>query len=411
MRLGESMKPATGWAGCAFAPGMRSFHHSHWQHFYALATEWYIATEKLEEAEGVIQALDKKGASEPILETLRGRIQLKRIEIMRERVLRDKEREVLVKSPKINHLKSDPGRPDFRHEEIHALYEFGSDLPKEVVDLIHALPRETAIADLELVVADAIARGAWFLRASAADESSWFAVHALFLLGEIGATGSMEIALRFLEQHPDLIHYWFGDFVSWQPFLPLVGSHLPLLAEWMKKPGVSSFGKDPIAEAVGQSALHDPARRGEVIAWLDGLMEFFHGCPQNINVLDTRVVTGLVCVAMDLQAPELLPRIEALFAKNYVSELMVGGMEDVVAEITAAPDPVKRKKRLPMLAFYRSLSASAERAGGPQDAGKDYRELFGPVATAASPVAGPPDVGRNDPCPCGSGKKYKKCCL
>jgi len=23
----------------------------------------------------------------------------------------------------------------------------------------------------------------------------------------------------------------------------------------------------------------------------------------------------------------------------------------------------------------------------------------------------PPKVGRNDPCPCGSGKKYKNCCL
>ncbi|MBR2386384.1 SEC-C domain-containing protein [bacterium] len=23
----------------------------------------------------------------------------------------------------------------------------------------------------------------------------------------------------------------------------------------------------------------------------------------------------------------------------------------------------------------------------------------------------PKDVGRNDPCPCGSGKKYKNCCL
>lgn len=22
-----------------------------------------------------------------------------------------------------------------------------------------------------------------------------------------------------------------------------------------------------------------------------------------------------------------------------------------------------------------------------------------------------PDIGRNQPCPCGSGKKYKKCCL
>jgi uncharacterized protein len=29
------------------------------------------------------------------------------------------------------------------------------------------------------------------------------------------------------------------------------------------------------------------------------------------------------------------------------------------------------------------------------------------------PVHSPPTpkVGRNDPCPCGSGKKYKKCCL
>jgi SEC-C motif-containing protein len=28
----------------------------------------------------------------------------------------------------------------------------------------------------------------------------------------------------------------------------------------------------------------------------------------------------------------------------------------------------------------------------------------------AAPVARAPKVGRNDPCPCGSGKKYKKCC-
>jgi len=26
------------------------------------------------------------------------------------------------------------------------------------------------------------------------------------------------------------------------------------------------------------------------------------------------------------------------------------------------------------------------------------------------PIKAPPKVGRNDPCPCGSGKKYKKCC-
>ena len=28
-----------------------------------------------------------------------------------------------------------------------------------------------------------------------------------------------------------------------------------------------------------------------------------------------------------------------------------------------------------------------------------------------SPYVAPPQVGRNDPCPCGSGKKHKACCL
>jgi len=28
----------------------------------------------------------------------------------------------------------------------------------------------------------------------------------------------------------------------------------------------------------------------------------------------------------------------------------------------------------------------------------------------AKPVRTGPKVGRNDPCPCGSGKKYKHCC-
>jgi preprotein translocase subunit SecA len=38
-------------------------------------------------------------------------------------------------------------------------------------------------------------------------------------------------------------------------------------------------------------------------------------------------------------------------------------------------------------------------------AGSMSREAQKPIKRAA------PKVGRNDPCPCGSGKKYKRCCL
>jgi len=33
-----------------------------------------------------------------------------------------------------------------------------------------------------------------------------------------------------------------------------------------------------------------------------------------------------------------------------------------------------------------------------------------PLPPPVEPIKGDKDVGRNDPCPCGSGKKYKKCC-
>ena len=47
--------------------------------------------------------------------------------------------------------------------------------------------------------------------------------------------------------------------------------------------------------------------------------------------------------------------------------------------------------------------------------GKSYRERLRPgggvKGVTIRKAAGASPVGRNDPCPCGSGKKYKKCCL
>jgi uncharacterized protein YchJ len=37
-------------------------------------------------------------------------------------------------------------------------------------------------------------------------------------------------------------------------------------------------------------------------------------------------------------------------------------------------------------------------------------DSFDPGETASVPYIAPPKVGRNEPRPCGSGKKYRKCC-
>jgi preprotein translocase subunit SecA len=46
-------------------------------------------------------------------------------------------------------------------------------------------------------------------------------------------------------------------------------------------------------------------------------------------------------------------------------------------------------------------------AGPITDEGRDYYEPSEPLKQ--EPIKVGPKVGRNDPCPCGSGKKYKQC--
>jgi uncharacterized protein YecA (UPF0149 family) len=42
---------------------------------------------------------------------------------------------------------------------------------------------------------------------------------------------------------------------------------------------------------------------------------------------------------------------------------------------------------------------------------QDTRSAYKQPTAANQPVIKKKKIGRNDPCPCGSGKKYKKCCL
>jgi len=43
--------------------------------------------------------------------------------------------------------------------------------------------------------------------------------------------------------------------------------------------------------------------------------------------------------------------------------------------------------------------------------GRSIQTVLAGRGQAGSPYVEEEKIGRNDPCPCGSGKKYKKCCL
>lgn len=68
--------------------------------------------------------------------------------------------------------------------------------------------------------------------------------------------------------------------------------------------------------------------------------------------------------------------------------------------------------RVRFVASFRSNGAERELREDSRFRREDGRWLYidGETATRGVSAVAPAKAGRNDPCPCGSGKKYKRCC-
>lgn len=110
----------------------------------------------------------------------------------------------------------------------------------------------------------------------------------------------------------------------------------------------------------------------------------------------------------------LIPDVEAAFARGLVPHFVMSlrHFRDDLAETERAPNDIERFRKA-HLGYLDDVREELER-WPVSDGGYDPAEVFGSRAMegVGEPVRNPfRHVGRNDPCPCGSGKKAKKCCL
>jgi uncharacterized protein YecA (UPF0149 family) len=96
----------------------------------------------------------------------------------------------------------------------------------------------------------------------------------------------------------------------------------------------------------------------------------------------------VICSLLDLKAVESIDAIREAFRLNAVDISLGGDLEDVEIDLGFRKQRSTRKPNY-QVGLNNFVSPS----------------------TAFQPSTPPVKVGRNEPCPCGSGKKYKKCCL
>jgi len=248
---------------------------------------------------------------------------------------------------------------------------------------------------------------------SARPESLFFVVH---LLAEWRETRAYRPLARLLHLPGDEVEYILGDSIT--ETLPRVmaslfdGDPQPIY-DVILDPQADEFVRWNMFDAIADLAISDRLPRLEVV-------QFLRKAHAELKpVLNNNAWMGWVDAVSALNVTELTDLVKPLFDGEIIDpvSMVFNDFEDDLARAAKNPaSPWLHPKRHVLWGntaeelsrWYASAedgSRARRRALLETDAMETLPVWFTPVRNTLR------DIGRNDPCPCGSGKKYKKCCL
>jgi hypothetical protein len=200
----------------------------------------------------------------------------------------------------------------------------------------------------------------------------WAPLHAWRALGQLGDPRAIEPIIGMFDTLCE--DDWALDELP--VVLAMLGPEaIGPLTDFLNNRTHAEFARGMAVSALDEIAQHDPASRDSVVRIITDYLEY---PDPDTSSLNGWAVSSLIT----LEARESIETLRRLYQGGNVDLFACGDIEDVEIE----------------------LGLREQRTTPPPD----FRQALGlPVQQEAKPKK----VGRNDPCPCGSGKKYKKCCL
>jgi hypothetical protein len=318
--------------------------------------------------------------------------------------------------------------PQFQNPEVWELYEYDLLIDHDIIRRILALPRESVIADLELVLDDCMERFDYYkdLDFEWTSEHSCAPTHAIFILSELKSEKSLPKILEIFGKDKEFLDYWFGEYLYgllWEPVMKLGNIQLPALKAFALNIENDKYARTVMPAAVSQLALNMPERRADVIEWCREIMEYYLGLTEDIYQEDADFLGFMVSDVLDFVGVELSDLLKKLYEEDLPEETITN-YDDVLIELETPRDVKDRKHPLlniydrytEVLSTWAGYSESEGHADGIPDlfeSTADFfrdKSLYNKTHEQHIMAAQEPKVGRNDPCICGSGKKYKKCC-
>ncbi|MDM1373662.1 SEC-C metal-binding domain-containing protein [Myroides marinus] len=298
--------------------------------------------------------------------------------------------------------------PKFKNKEVNVLYR-KLNLEASDLDMFLSLPRLSLIQDLETVLDDSINRYTYFSDKEFDESEFNFVINTLLILKELKAVESLPKVLYILAQSEEYLDLFFSDLLpeyGWQFVYALGNEQTDVLLDYVKIPLLYTYTKDAVATAVTQTGVYQPKRRKEVIKWLKEVMKYYISCDK--DEIDSGFIELLVGNAVDLQASELKTEIKKLDKLGYIGSMLFTDVEEVLFHLTGNLDDIAQQE----FRSFEDISNVLSRSDIDEEL--DEEDLFNELFLnkfGNKPIVNAKKVERNDLCPCGSGKKYKKCCL
>ncbi|MCB9294310.1 MAG: DUF1186 domain-containing protein [Lewinellaceae bacterium] len=429
----------------ARACGRQELHYSEVLKTWFTAARYHLQLDDPDRAEHYWELMEELEPDSNEGELIAQALVIKRMQKGMERMKKEREAEQWVESYPTYIVEQSEEAPELPHPELEALYEYSEeDLPEDVIREILELPRDSLRAGLRMILEDCCRRFDYFTEKY---EDGWdpdeqnFHIHALYFLRQVGEPEDLDALLNLYRQGKEVLHYWFGDYFSelnWYTLYELGQGQLDKLKAFVLEPNLYYEPRLEVARALAQLAMHRPERRTEVLDWFRDVFQYHLDHPRDKTRVDTAFLGWSAAEVLDLRARELWPLIEQMYEQGFIPPHYMGNLEDLKNEMER-PFAEFDKKPLPADIFehyeggHHKRRAKAAPVPEIEAMLKDEKhgKLLSAMASLMNKAAGNPDpeeeeeepeyweptqpirstkVGRNDPCPCGSGKKYKKCC-
>jgi len=262
-----------------------------------------------------------------------------------------------------------------------------------------------------------------------ANPSSWIGKDApnpgflLYLAAEFRATGAHGPIARLFRMEDAIVYDLLADIITEDGAIILAdtcpGDPAAIIG-LVEDPKAGDFERGAGLQALAMLWKRGKLPREDLLALMTKLASNLD--PENDD--DAMVANQLVAVAVQIQAIEIRGTILGLYDRdlaedNYIEPeytermLQPGAPPDREAErLDETIDDAWR--RVKGWSYFNPEPRPRSRAPQAGPVLPQSLELSPPAETSdftpAVPYRAPPKVGRNDPCPCGSGRKFKKCC-